>query len=325
MNIDIHIHLAGSGCQDSGCYLHEHFRQRYTFRVLQRLLGISHAALEKDIDTTWPEQISTLLAESPIDYGVVLGFDAVVGVDGVNDWQRSQLVVPEQWVFKVCEQYHNLLPGPSINPFHRDALERLRFCVDAGAVLIKWLPSVQNISPSAKELQSFYGILREAGVPLLVHIGPEKTFKSLSPRLNSLMEMRLALEMGVKVIAAHSAAPVLGSKEEDQLPLLIEFLRRYPNLWVDNAGLLNPSRFHSVRRLLSESWIIERSLHGSDWPIPANAFYFVRQLGWRRVLSLEREANYFSRDLAIKEALGYPVATLTRATEVLANVARWTT
>jgi hypothetical protein len=41
------------------------------------------------------------------------------------------------------------------------------------------------------------------------------------------------------------------------------------------------------------------------------------------VAELERERSYFERDVALKRALGYPDATLTRAAGVLANLGRW--
>ena len=36
----------------------------------------------------------------------------------------------------------------SVNPYRRDALERLDGAVASGAVLLKWLPSIQEIDPA---------------------------------------------------------------------------------------------------------------------------------------------------------------------------------
>ena len=69
--------------------------------------------------------------------------------------------------------------------------------------------------------------------------------------------------------------------------------------------------------------LVARTLHGSDFPVPCNAFYYVRTLGHRRVLSLERERNPLQRDVALKRALGYPDDVLTRACGVLPNLERW--
>ena len=69
--------------------------------------------------------------------------------------------------------------------------------------------------------------------------------------------------------------------------------------------------------------ITRRTLYGSDFPVPSNAAYYIKQLGPREVLRLERIGNLVQRDLETKRALGYPDDTLTRAAGVLANLDRW--
>src|SRR5690606_37639414 len=97
----------------------------------------------------------------------------------------SQLVVPPSWVFEACRRHRGLLlPGPSINPNRRDALERLEECIEGGAALIKWLPAAQGIDPSSPRLADFYTRMAEAGLPLLVHSGGgEMTFREVEPGL----------------------------------------------------------------------------------------------------------------------------------------------
>src|SRR5690606_26435722 len=123
-------------------------------------------------------------------------------------------------------------------------------CIAGGAVLIKWLPSAQGIDPASPRLGDFYGRLAEAKLPLLVHSGGgEMTFREVAPEMRDLALLRIPLEAGVPVICAHSATPVILSRDPNQLGLLRAMLEEYPHLWVDNSGLANPSRFRYLPRL----------------------------------------------------------------------------
>jgi mannonate dehydratase len=190
-------------------------------------------------------------------------------------------------------------------------------------VLIKWLPATQRIDPSDRALEPFYRRMAEARLPLLSHSGgSESTFAQVDARLKDLRLLERPLEAGVPVIVAHTAAPVTYARDEDQVPLLKQWFARYPQLWADNSGISNLSRFPHLPRFAKDAEITARTLHGSDWPVPTNAIYYVRELGRRRVLSLEREKNPLQRDVAIKRALGYPDEVLTRASAVLPNLDR---
>lgn len=325
LRIDIHVHLAGVGTRDSGCWVSPRFERRYTFRLLRRWHGITSSQLRESVDQDWVDRVAGMVRDSELDRAVVLGFDGVYDDRGELDRERSQMVVPPSWVFDACRRYPgDLLPGPSLNPFRRDAMERLEECIEGGAVLIKWLPSSQGIDPSSRRLVDFYRRVADVRLPLLIHSGGgEMTFQELNPELRDLRLLRAPLDAGVPVICAHSATPVMLSRGEDQVPLLRSMLAEYPHLWVDNSGMANPSRFAYLPRLANDPVIQTRTLYGSDFPVPSNAFYFTRQLGPRKVLELERLRNPFDRDIRIKRMLGYPDRTLTRGERVLANLPRW--
>lgn len=324
--IDSHIHLAGTGCQCSGCWISLKFQKRLTFRILKFLQNISNREMHTDIDQNWAERISQLITNSELDYGVVLGFDGVYHKEnGAKDLENSQLIVPSEWVFQVCQKHHNLLPGPSINPYKEDALEELEYCIKHKAVLIKWLPSAQMINPSDILLKPFYELLKESQIPLLIHIGGEKTFASIQPEFNDINHLILPLEMGVKVICAHSGTKVLGSNERNYLPELKIMLKKYDNLWVDNSGICNPSRFKFLPFLAKDQEICARTLYGSDWPVPSNSFYYMGKIAFSKILKLERIKNTIQRDIEIKKQLGVNDKTLTTAYDqkVLANLDFW--
>ncbi|HET8657207.1 MAG TPA: amidohydrolase family protein [Longimicrobiaceae bacterium] len=325
MKLDIHVHLAGVGTQGSGCWLSPRFARRPLIRLLRRLSGVTAEQMRSSIDQDWAEGIARRVRESELDRAVVLGFDGVYDARGELDRERSQLIVPPSWVFEVCRRHPDaLLPGPSINPFRRDAMERLEECIGGGAVLLKWLPAAQAIDPTSPRLRPFYSRLAEVGLPLLVHAGgSENTFREVAPALSDVRLLRMPLEAGVPVICAHSGARVLLSRDPDQLPLVREMLLEFPRFWVDNSGMANPGRFPYLARLAHDPLFRERTLHGSDYPVPAHAFYFPRRLGPRRVRELDAIANPFDRSIAIHRALGYPEGTLTRAAGVLGGNGRW--
>jgi predicted TIM-barrel fold metal-dependent hydrolase len=234
------------------------------------------------------------------------------------------MVIPLTWVFEVCRRHPELLPGPSVNPHRRDALERLEECIEGGATLIKWLPATQDIDPADRSIAPFYRRLAETGIPVLVHSGgSEQTFAQVSPDLKDLRRIEFPLQEGVRVIVAHTAAPVTYARDEDQVPLLRRMMDRFPHLWVDNSGISNFSRFPHLPRFACDPQLNERTLHGSDFPVPSNSFYYARQLGSRGVMALERIRNRMQRDIELKRALGYPDEVLTRAASVLANLDRW--
>jgi predicted TIM-barrel fold metal-dependent hydrolase len=324
-SIDVHVHLAGVGTQDSGCWLSPRTRRRPVFRFLRWKAGIGERQLEESFDQDWAARIAALVRGSELDRAVVLGFDGVYDGRGRMVEADSQMVVPPAWVFEACRRHRGeLLPGPSVNPFRRDAMERLEECIEGGAVLIKWLPATQAIDPASPRLGGFYRRLAEARLPLLVHAGGgERTFREVAPQLQSVERLRAPLEAGVPVICAHSGTRVVLSRDPDELPLVRRLLREYPHFWVDDSGLANPSRFPHLPRLARDALIAGRTLHGSDFPVPSSALYYVGRLGARTAWRLDREPNPLQRDVDIKRALGYPDEALTRARGVLANLDRW--
>lgn len=319
--IDCHVHLAGTGTDDSGCWVSPAFTRRMTYKLLRlrhRPADMAHA------DAEWASELAERVRRSELDHAVALGFDGVYDRSGELDRSRSQMVIPPEWVFEVCRRHPELIPGPSVNPHRRDALEALEACIEGGATLIKWLPATQGIDPADRSVGPFYRRLAETGIPILVHSGgSENTFAEVSPDLKDLRRILYPLEEGVRMIVAHTGAPVTYAPDPDQVPMLRRMLERFPHLWVDNSGISNPSRFPHLPRFARDAQLVERTLHGSDFPVPSNSFYYRRQLGARGVVALERIRNRLQRDIEIKRALGYPDTVLTRASSVLANLDRW--
>lgn len=319
MKVDIHVHLAGVGTGDSGCWTSPVFMNRPVLRLLRRLFRISETQMRTSADQDWAALIADRVRASELDAAVALGFDGVYDRSGELDRRRSQMIVPPSWVVEACRRHHDvLLPGPSVNPMRRDALERLDESIEGGAVLIKWLPAAQGIDPSDPAHGKFYERLAASGVALLVHSGGgELTFAEVEPRLKDIALLEGPLRTGVTVVCAHSGVPVHLSRDVDQMPLLRSLLERYPNLWLDNSGMANPSRFAHLARLARDAEIGARTMYGSDYPVPCIPIQYLHRLGPARAWRLQRERNPFDRDVRLKRALGYSDDTLTRAAGVL--------
>lgn len=321
MKIDVHAHLAGTGTGGSGCWVSPGFARSLTFRALGRLHGMRPDSPTADAD--WAARLAAHVRGSEVDLAVALGFDAVYDAHGLPDLARSQMAIPPSWVFRVCAAHPELLPGPSVNPNRRDALDRLEECIEGGAVLLKWLPATQGIDPADRRHLPFYRRMAEAGLPLLTHSGgSENTFAEVDPALADLRRIRLPLEEGVPVIVAHLAAPVPFRRDPDQTPHLRRLLAEFPRLWTDNSGMNNPARSATLGRLAADPWIASRTLHGSDFPVPSNAVWHLARLGPSRVAQLERIRNPLQREVEIKRALGTPDEVLARAATVLPNLPR---
>ncbi|NRA68067.1 MAG: amidohydrolase family protein [Pseudobacteriovorax sp.] len=324
--IDVHMNLAGVGTRGSGCKTSSEFRRRYSFIFYRLLHKISRKKLETSADQDWAELVAKTVRESKeVDYGVVLGFDKVYDENGKHLPRFDQMVVPADWVFEVCNSYKELLPCPGLHPYRLDALDALDELAEKKAVCIKWLPPAQNIDASKPQLVPFYKKLADSGIPLLVHTGTEKTFKTqkISRDYIDIARLALPLEHGVKIIAAHSATGVIGTGEMNQRNLLRQMLADFPNLWVDNSGICNPGRFFNLIPLTKCPDILERTIYGSDFPVPCNAFYYLKDFGARKVFELERIRNIIDRDIAIKRRAGYQEETITNAPKVLANLSYW--
>lgn len=321
--IDIHAHLAGTGTAGSGCWISPAFRRRITFRLLRLWYRITDEQMRRSADQDWAAMLAGYVRDSQLDCAVALGFDGAYDQRGELDRERSQMIIPPSWVFEVCRRHPNLLPGPSVNPHRRDALERLEECIAGGAVLIKWLPITQAIDPASPDLREFYQVLARAGIPLLIHMGGERTFDTVAPELNDVRLLAAPLQAGVSVICAHTGTRILFSRERSQLHVLRGLLGEFPHLWVDNSGLANPGRFAHLPKLAADPLIRGRTLYGSDFPVPSNSFYYLNRLGPRAVWALERTRNPLDRDVETKRRLGYPDETLHRAGEVLAHLDRW--
>jgi uncharacterized protein len=171
----------------------------------------------------------------------------------------------------------------SIHPHREDALDELQRVKALGARAIKWIPSAQGIDPASERCDAFYAALAASRLPLLTHTGEERATPG-DDELDNPLRLRRALDLGVRVIAAHCAT--MGqSRDLDRGPdgpmvdsfALFERLMdepRYEKLLVGDLsaipqlGRTGPALRRVIERGAAGGDWSKRLLHGSDYPLP---------------------------------------------------------
>ena len=308
--IDMHAHIAGIGAGDSGCFISDAMKNSWKFRVYLKSFGVSEKEVKEKGDSIIVERFSEELSQSEyVKAAVVLAMDGVIGEDGNLDMQRTEVYIPNEYVIREIRKYDNLFFGASINPYRPDAIQRLDRAVGEGAVLLKWLPSIQLIDPADEKLVPFYLRLKELGLPLLVHVGDEHSFTKAKNEYADPQRLHLPLKMGVTVIAAHAGA---GGKNDgmDNMERLLTMFDEYSNLYADISSLTQINKMRYLGRLLKHKDIHGRLLYGSDMPLintgltsPLFHFFKLTPLELIALLNID---NPWDRDVQLKKALGVP-------------------
>lgn len=319
--IDLHVHVAGLGYGDSGCFINETMRKNIRFPFYLWSMDIDEAELQQQGDKLLLKKLSDKIARSEtVKMAVILAMDGFVDHNGVLDKQLTQIYVPNDYIARETAIYDNLLFGASINPNRKDALERLQQAKNDGAVLVKWIPSIMNIDPSSAELIPFYQLMAKLKIPLLSHTGMEKSFAGARDELSDPVRLKLALEQGVIVIAAHIATT--GSSEgEDNFTRILPMLKKYPNLYVDISSLTQINKLNYLARALHKEGLSDKMLYGTDWPLQffplISAWYHINYISIKDAFRIGAISNQWDRDVALKTAFGVSDEVFLRAGELL--------
>lgn len=319
--IDIHCHTAGIGAGGSGCFVSPALRKSWKYRIYLKAFGVTEKELRVEGDALILRRLSENLAQSRrVAAAVVLAMDGVIGEDGELDREKTEIYIPNEFVATETKRYGNLLFGASINPYRRDALQRLEAAAASGAVLVKWLPSIQHIDPADVRLTPFYRKLKDLGLPLLTHTGEESSFTWTKDELGDPERLRLPLSLGVTVIAAHAASNGRNGGERNH-DRFLRLCRQYPNLYADISALTQLNRLGHLQRLLKHKELHGRLLYGTDMPLLntgiVSPYAFLFRLSPKRILAIGRIANPWDRDVALKEALGVSNEILLNARDII--------
>jgi predicted TIM-barrel fold metal-dependent hydrolase len=159
-----------------------------------------------------------------------------------------------------------------------------------------------------------------AGLPLLAHTGGEMTVPVANPLYQDPEYLRRPLEIGVKVIAAHAASRS-ALFDRDYFDHLVGMMAEFPQLHADTSALNTPFRSAVFRRIL-DCGLLDRFVHGSDYPVPVGAWYpRVRGLiDDKSRITAARIWNPLERDFFLKQAIGFDEGHFTRLGEILRRI-----
>lgn len=298
MVIDCHVHI--SAFMPGHGSMSRRLVNSLPFWFMRWRLGMSGEPSERSERAIEQLLVRTLDATPELDAAVVLAFDAVYDGDGRLDANNTHLFVTNDYVIELAQHYPKVLFGASVHPYRKDAVAELERCVAAGAVLLKWLPIVQDFNPADRRCFPIYEALAHYRLPLLCHTGGEKALPSLAPEMADPLLLAPAAKMGVTVIAAHCGARAR-LKEPDYVPQFIELARAHENVYGDTSALNLPTRWYALEKLLANPAMAAKLVHGSDWPIISLPSPFT--LGPKRALHLMHEKNWMRRDVLIKKQM----------------------
>lgn len=316
---DMHCHTAGVGAGGSGCFVSKELKNNFRFKVYLKAFGVTLPEIEAKGDKVLLERLASHLKESRrVGAAIILAMDGVIDDRGNLDREKTEFFVPNEFVAKETSKYSNLYFGASVNPNRPDALDRLQWAKDNGALLIKWLPSIQYINPEEKSFEPFYRKLVELKLPLLTHAGQERSFTHARDELADPVRLKLPLSLGVKVIVAHAASTGQNEGEKD-IDRLIGMLESYPNLYSDISSMTQINKPGYLRQALKEKRFKGKLLYGSDFPLINTAavspWYFPLNLTRAQMKSISAIDNPWDRDVALKEALGVSSEIFTKPQE----------
>jgi predicted TIM-barrel fold metal-dependent hydrolase len=159
--------------------------------------------------------------------------------------------------------------------------------------------------------------MAEARLQLLAHTGGEHAVPIVNPKFADPKLLRLPLECGVTVIAAHCGTKS-GAFDPDYFDDWVALLREFPNLYGDISALVSLNRCTHLRDCLRNE-IAPRILQGSDFPVPAlgHRMWFQGWIDRETFRRCQSVGNPLERDWQFKRALGFPEETATRATKLL--------
>jgi len=265
--IDMHCHTAGFGAGGSGAWVSDSLGRSWKFGLYLKIFGSTKAEVEREGDVVLMKIIAESIRESKhVDGAVILAMDAPYTKDGELDREAGEVFVPNRFVGESVKGFGGLHFEASVHPSRKDALEELEWSKAAGAVLVKWLPNIQNIDPSDERYRSYYGKLVELDLPLLTHVGDEDSFTQTNNALGDPHLLRFPLECGVRVIAAHVASTG-ESGGQDNVERLLEMMPKFPNLFADISTLTQMNRKKYLPVVLNDSRLDGRLMYGTDYPL----------------------------------------------------------
>jgi len=313
--IDVHVHLVALPEAENGCIISRKMMRSPGFRYLAWRQGFD-LSLPRAANSAYVEKLRAQLQRSQkVAKAVLLAMDGVYDERGELDLTRTEFLISNRYVLEVAREHSDyFLPGVSINPQRRDALEELERCVEQGAALVKVLPNTQCFDPSDRRYVPFYRALAKHRIPLLSHVGYEFSLIGRDQAAGDPKKLQLALEEGACVIAAHACSYGLFFPEP-YFKVLEEFAIRYARFYADTSALTLPNRFRTLFLLRRHPELHGRLIFGTDYPLP---IYSYPAMG-KSYGKARRAASQFDRQALVLETLGIRVNDFSFVQKVLSE------
>ncbi|MEO5802578.1 MAG: amidohydrolase family protein, partial [Verrucomicrobiota bacterium] len=226
----MHVHIVGNGLGGSGCWMRVTGLHRPMAWFMLRHIGLPVSVRSADLDRLYVERLLELVRTSSLGRVVILAHEQVYDDRGVVMEGVGSMYVPNDYVLKLAREHSEFLPAVSIHPARPDALDELKRCLAAGAVMMKCLPNCQNINCNDLRYTKFWERMAEAKLPLLAHTGGEHTVPVVRKEFSDPKILEFPLQCGVTVIAAHSGTKS-GLIDPDYFSTFVEMTKRFPNLY----------------------------------------------------------------------------------------------
>lgn len=230
--------------------------------VYQIMLLYARIERDKVTDTVLRDSLLKAVATSALDRVICLALDPVYDPGGHRREELSNMWVDNSFIVKelIPRSGGRILLGASVHPYDPAFQQRVRQCVQDGAVLLKWLPSAQQINLADPRVMDALVFLATAkggkALPLLLHCGYEGAIITTDPRTFSydylswgfldklrnalkskkdrfatpdvagaLANLRAGVDAGATVILAHCGLPYfaprfLGFLEHSDFPVV---------------------------------------------------------------------------------------------------------
>lgn len=283
---------------------------------MAKMIGMPVGFDHEDFDTEYVTRLIACVKESSMDQVLLLAQEEVYHEDGTKR-DFGSFHVPNDYLFDVCSLHPEFIPAISIHPARKDALDELERCLTLGARAMKLLPNCLDIDCGRPTYEKFWRKMADENLPLLAHTGGEMTVPVANAKYQDPRYLERPLELGVKVIAAHAASNS-SFWDEDYFDILIDMMRRYPNLYADSSALNTPVRSLAFRKIL-ESDLFGRFIHGSDYPVPVGTWYarFRGLIDGSARARASASKNLLERDYMIKDAMGFGEDHFTKVWDIL--------
>lgn len=307
--IDMHMHLLGTETGKTGCHVHpDQSKHWWTLeKVKQRTISAASGVKQQNVDDVVVRRTRDLVERFPYFthyYSALLAFAPTYDLEtGVLDKSLSSLIVPNEYVLKVCSGSNHFIAAGSVHPYDPDAIQKLRELKSRGIHLIKWLPNAQRIRADNEKSLRFLGEMARLKMVLITHVGDEHavTATGVDNASGNPDLFRIALNKfrDLHIIFAHVGSEGysnINGKKLENFELVIDILKTYPKQAFADISAFS-SAFKRVKylpRLLEEKGIHGQLVYGTDYPLAAVgglSFWTTKYMWSKGLISFDDSVN----------------------------------